>query len=77
MIELKQIRLTKADLDRIPTDERYFYFMAGHLANDVNVLAKFLLLSHNSAYRKDGESLDEDPRRQAGLGHKLINGIPL
>ena len=72
MVELKRIYLTKADLDRIPDDERYFYFMAGHLANDVNILGKFLLQAQNSAFRKDGESLDKDPRRQAGLVQMFV-----
>jgi hypothetical protein len=72
MAELKGVHLTKADLDRIPADERYFYLMAGHLANDVNILGKLLLMASNSAFRKDGEILEKNPHRQAGLAQMFL-----
>jgi hypothetical protein len=37
----------RAQLDKIPNDERVFYFMAGQLANDVNALQKLLLFAIN------------------------------
>jgi hypothetical protein len=43
MPELRRIRLTKTDLDRIPADERFFYLMAGHFANDVTILSQLLI----------------------------------
>ena len=41
MTQLHALILTKAQLDQIPEDERLFYFMAGQLHNDLNILSKF------------------------------------
>jgi hypothetical protein len=70
MAELQRIRLTKADLDRIPADERFFYVMAGHLANDVNILGKLLIGALNN-WKSRGERR-EGPRLDAGLAQTFL-----
>jgi hypothetical protein len=72
MSELKRIRLTKADLDRIPADERFFYLMAGHFANDVNILAKLLIAAFNSAFAQAGETPRDEPHNSAGLAQLFL-----
>ena len=47
MTQLATLTLTKTQLDRIPADERLFYFMAGQLLNDVNILTKLLIAAKN------------------------------
>jgi hypothetical protein len=69
--ELKRIHLTKADLDRIPGDERFFYLMAGHLGNDVNILGKLVMVAFNTAYQ-DGLILKDEPHGQAGLAQWFL-----
>jgi hypothetical protein len=69
--ELKRIHLTKTDLDRISGDERFFYLMAGHLANDVNILGKLVIVAFNTAYR-DGVILKDEPHGQAGLAQLFL-----
>jgi hypothetical protein len=70
MPELRRIRLTKTDLDRIPADERFFYLMAGHFANDVTILSQLLIAAFNCAFGRPGEfSRDEHhPRAQICVG---------
>lgn len=71
MPELKRIHLTKADLDRIPGDERFFYLMAGHFGNDVNILGKLVIVAFNTAYQ-DGLILKDEPHGQAGLAQWFL-----
>ncbi len=47
MTQLAALTLTKAQLDQIPGDERLFYFMAGQLHNDINILSKLLIAATN------------------------------
>ncbi len=85
MTTIHELRLSKKQLDRIPDAERLFYFMAGQLSNDVNILTKFLTFSINEAKSAVGEP----PKRSAAIaqvilvlkflagrlyeGHKMIN----
>jgi hypothetical protein len=76
---LKCIRLTKTDLDRIPADERFFYIMAGHFANDVNILSQLLIAAFNSAFARPGEVPRDEPHNAAGQAQlflvlKLLGG---
>jgi hypothetical protein len=72
MSELSVISLTKADLDRIPTDERFFYLMAGHLGNDVNVLGKLLMAAYNSGFSPEDSKRREGPHGHAGLTQTFL-----
>jgi hypothetical protein len=79
MPRLTRIRLTKTDLNRIPDDERFFYFMAGHLANDTNILSKLLITAFNSAFARPGEIPRDEAHNNAGLARlflliKLLSG---
>jgi hypothetical protein len=47
MIEIYQIKFSKAHLDTAPEDERIFHLMAGQLANDLNLLTKQLVFAMN------------------------------
>jgi hypothetical protein len=66
MTELLRLDLTKADLNRIPPDERFFFLMAGHLANNVSILAKLLLAAFNTGFTENGQ------RREGPCGHAGI-----
>ena len=85
MTRLIALTLTKAQLDQIPADERLFYFMAGQLHNDINILEKLLVAATNEL-----ELVGSEPaKRRAALaqavlilkltagrlyeGHKMIN----
>jgi hypothetical protein len=72
MPELKCIRLTKTDLERIPADERFFYLMAGHFADDVNILGKLLIAAFNSAFARPGETPRDEPHNAAGLSQLFL-----
>jgi hypothetical protein len=72
MPELRRIRLTKTDLDRIPADERFFYLMAGHFANDVAILGQLLIAAFNSAFDRPGEFSRDEPHRAAGLAQLFL-----
>jgi hypothetical protein len=47
MAQVIRIRLTKGQLDKIPRNERVFYFMAGQLANEINILTKLVWFGMN------------------------------
>lgn len=72
MPELRRIRLTKTDLDRIPADERFFYLMAGHFANDVRILSQLLIAAFNSAFGRPGEFSRDQPHNSAGLAQLFL-----
>jgi hypothetical protein len=72
MPELKCIRLTKTDLDRIPADERFFYLMAGHFADDGNILGKLLIAAFNSAFARPGETPRDEPHNAAGQAQLFL-----
>ena len=46
-MELHPLRYPKALLDKAPEQERTLHLMAGHLANDLNIIAKLLIMSMN------------------------------
>jgi hypothetical protein len=66
MTELLRLDLTKNDLNRIPPDERFFFLMAGHLANNVSILAKLFLAAFNTGFTETGQ------RREGPYGHAGI-----
>jgi hypothetical protein len=72
MPRLRRILLTKTDLNRIPADERFFYFMAGHLANDANILGKLLIAAFNSAFARPGEPCATNYTNNAGLAQLFL-----
>jgi hypothetical protein len=72
MPELRRIGLTKADLDRIPPDERFFYLMAGHFADDVTILSQLLIAAFNSAFGRPGEFSRDEPHNAAGLAQLFL-----
>src|ERR1700736_1256245 len=72
MAQLQRINLTKTDLDRIPRDERFFYVVAGHLANEVSILDKLLIIGANSLDREGPPG--EAPHVQQILLIRLLAG---
>ena len=44
-MEIRSLKITKKDLDRIPEDERFFFLQLLNLMNDINVIQKFTLYS--------------------------------
>jgi hypothetical protein len=54
MSQVFRISLTKADLDKIPHDERVFYLMVGQLSNDINILTKILWFAFSQHMKTDG-----------------------
>ncbi len=60
--------LTKAHFDRIPDDERLFYFLAGQLRNDINILNKLMLVAMNEVRTAPGQS----PRYSAALAQVIL-----
>src|SRR6202023_1010064 len=72
MPELKCIRLTKTDLDRIPADERFFYLMAGHFVNDGTILSQLVIAAFNSCCGRPGEFSGDEPHNAAGLAQLFL-----
>ena len=68
MTRLMKLTLTKAQFDQIPADERLFYFMAGQLHNDINILTKLLSAAINELKLVD----KEPPKRSAALAQALL-----
>ncbi len=68
MTQLAALTLTKAQLDQIPPDERLFYFMAGQLHNDINILTKLLTAAINELKLVE----KEPPKRSAALAQVLL-----
>ncbi len=50
------VKLSKEMLNSIPQDERCFFFVMAHLANEINALNKLLLWSSQYPTRNDAES---------------------
>jgi hypothetical protein len=73
MSQVFRISLTKADLDKIPHDERVFYLMAGQLSNDINILTKLLWFAFNQ-HMKTEEVVKEASLSQTLLVVKLLAG---
>lgn len=68
MTQLIALTLTKTQLDQIPPDERLFYFMAGQLHNDINILTKLLTAGINEVKLVDKEL----PKRSAAIAQVLL-----
>jgi hypothetical protein len=68
MTQLHALILTKAQLDQIPEDERLFYFMAGQLHNDLNILSKFLIAASNEMKLV----FNEPPKRSGATAQALL-----
>jgi hypothetical protein len=68
MTQLAALTLTKTQFDQIPADERLFYFMAGQLHNDINILTKLLAVSINEIEFVGGEL----PKRSAAAAQVLL-----
>ena len=68
MTQLIALTLTKTQLDQIPPDERLFYFMAGQLHNDINILTKLLTAAINEVKLVDKEL----PKRSAAIAQVLL-----
>jgi hypothetical protein len=68
MTQLVVLKVTKAQLDQIPDDERLFYFMAGQLHNDVNILTKLLLAAANELKLAN----EEPPKLSAASAQVLL-----
>ena len=72
----RRAALPKADLDRVPPDERFFYVMAGHLANEVNILGKLLIIGGRSQFifgRRSGFSKCDEYDCRLGRLRRGIN----
>jgi hypothetical protein len=63
-----KLTLTKAQLDQIPPDERLFYFMAGQLHNDINILTNLLIAAINELKLVD----KEPPKHSAAIAQVLL-----
>lgn len=68
MTQLAALSLTKSQLDQIPADERLFYFMAGQLHNDINILTKLLTAAINELKLVN----KEPPKRSAAIAQVLL-----
>jgi hypothetical protein len=68
MAEIHALSFTKAQLDLIPTDERLFYFMAGQILNDINILTKILIFAVNELTL----SSTEGPERSAAKAQVVL-----
>jgi hypothetical protein len=44
-MEIRSLKITKKDLDKIPENERFFFLQLLNLMNDINVIQKFTLYS--------------------------------
>ncbi|HUC65156.1 MAG TPA: hypothetical protein VMA53_07010 [Stellaceae bacterium] len=64
MTTLYRVSLSKAQLDKIPHDERVFYLMASQLSNDLNVLAKLLFFAANH--------LEDEVRTHVAMAQELL-----
>ena len=67
MTQLAALTLTKAQLDQIPAGERLFYFMAGQLHNDINILTNLLSVAMNEVML-----VKEEPKRSASIAQVLL-----
>lgn len=63
-----KLTLAKAQFDQIPADERLFYFMAGQLHNDINILTKLLSAAINEVKLVD----KEPPKLSAAIAQVLL-----
>lgn len=61
-MKIQSIQVPKAKLDKIPELDRVFYFLMGHLRNEVMVLVKLLGWSSNTATDNAGEYLVANKR---------------
>ena len=68
MARLIALKLTKAQLDAIPKEDRLFYFMAGQVMNDVNILSTLLLAAHNEVKLAG----DEAAKRSAAMAQLML-----
>jgi hypothetical protein len=68
MTQLYALTLTKEQLDQIPDDERLFYFMAGQLHNDINILSKLLIAASNEMKLV----FDQEPKRSGASAQALL-----
>jgi hypothetical protein len=55
MPRLVALKITKAQLEAIPKDDRTFYFIAGQILNDINILTKLILAARNEFVLSGGE----------------------
>ena len=55
MASLVALKFTKAQLEGIPKDDLLFYFMAGQVMNDINILSKFISAASNEIKLAGGE----------------------
>jgi hypothetical protein len=85
MNKLIALKITKTQLEAIPKDDRLFYFLAGQVINDLNVLGRLLLAARNEV-RLAGDEVAKRTAATAQLmlllkltagrlyeAHKLIN----
>jgi hypothetical protein len=68
MTQLYALKLTKSQLKQIPADESLFYFLAGQLENDINILTKFLTIAINEVRIVEPGS----PMRSAALSQVVL-----
>jgi hypothetical protein len=64
--ELKRVRLTKTDLDRIPADERFLYCIDGNLVDYVAILSQFMIVASGNALGQLGIFFPDEPHNAAG-----------
>jgi hypothetical protein len=67
MTQLSALMLTKAQLDQIPADERLFYFLAGQLHNDINILTNLLIAASNEL-----KIVDKEPPKRSGAVAQVL-----
>jgi hypothetical protein len=51
-LRLHRVRFEAGDLRKMPEHERVFTMLLGHIANEINILQKLIMMAHN---------LDDDP----------------
>ncbi len=55
MMKIVKLKITKADWDKIPSEEQLFYIYIGHLRNEITILRKLFYLTLNNS--DDGDIL--------------------
>jgi hypothetical protein len=65
--------ISKSDLEKIPEKERIFFLLIGHLANELNILYKFLIMCFNR-HESDIEAINRAQLYQALTINTILIG---
>lgn len=68
-MELDQIKINKSALLKMPAHERDFFVLAGHIINELIILAKLILVAQNYL---GGEGDNDDPYARAAVSQQML-----